>query len=153
MPQFKNFLQACVSACPIALIALMASTAHADTPRQEFTTAQQKWQAAGIQNYSFTLFQGCFCPGGQPMRITVRYGEVQSATSLRDGTPVEAKTMGKPLTMAEILQKIEAAYARPADHITLTLNPEYGYPEQVYIDYVAMMADEELSYTISDFTH
>ena len=134
------------------LLALLAGTAQADTSRQEFTAALQKWQAAGIHDYSFTLNQTCFCLGLQPVRITVRDGKVLRATNVRDGTAIKPAEVGQPLTLTGIFQKIEAAYAKPADHITLTLNPDYGYPEHVYIDYIEMMADEELGYTISDFT-
>jgi hypothetical protein len=150
MLHFKSLWQSCISA---VLFAMLSSTAHADTTHQEFTAALQRWQAEGIHDYSFTLFKSCFCPGGQPMRITVRDDAVQNATNVRDGTAVEGKSMAKPLTMTEIFREIEEAYAKPADHVTLTINPDYGYPERVYIDYVAMMADEELNYTLTDFSH
>jgi outer membrane lipoprotein-sorting protein len=136
----------------LLLLALLAAAAQADTSRQEFAAALQKWRAAGIHNYSFTLFQSCFCPGGQPMRITVQDDKVLRASNARGGAATEALVVGQPLTLSDIFQKIEEAYAKPADHIRLTLNPQYGYPERVTIDYVEMMADEELIYTISDFT-
>ena len=150
MPHFKQLWQACAS---LFLFALLAGTAQADTRRDEFSAALQKWQAAGIHDYSFTLNQSCFCIGIQPVRITVRRGIAQRARNLQDGTEVSAEALGKLPSLDGIFQKIAAAYAKPADHITLTLNKDYGYPERVYIDYVEMMADEELSYTISDFTH
>ena len=148
MLYFKNFLQA--SAC---LLALLAGMAHADTSRQDFNAALQQWKAAGIHDYSFTFYQSCFCLGRQPTRITVRGDKVQSATNVRGGAAVKPEEVGRPLTLTDIFQQIADGYAKPADHITLTLNPDYGYPERVYIDYYANMADEELSYTISDFTH
>ncbi len=135
------------------LLALLAGTAHADTSRQEFNAALQQWKAAGIHDYSFTFYQSCFCLGRQPIRITVRGDKVQSAHNVRGGAAVKADQVGKPLTLSEIFQQIEQGYAKPADHITLTLNKDYGYPERVYIDYYEKMADEELHYEISDFAH
>jgi hypothetical protein len=132
---------------------VFTGTALADTSRQEFNAARQKWQAAGLHDYAFTFFDSCFCIGRQPIRITVQGDKVVSARNVRDGANARPAEVGQPLTMEEIFQKIEEGYAKPADHITLTLNPEFGYPERVYIDYVAMMADEELRYTLSDFTH
>jgi hypothetical protein len=131
----------------------MAGAAHADTPRQEFTTALQKWQAAGIHDYSFTLNQSCFCFGVQPVRITVKNDTVQSARNVEDGAPVAAQVFAKLPSMDGVFQKIAEGYTKPADHIKLTLNQNYGFPEHVYIDYVAMIADEELIYTITEFTH
>jgi hypothetical protein len=135
------------------LLAIFAGTALADTPRQEFNAAQQKWRAAGLHDYAFTFYQSCFCIGRQKIRITVKDDKVHSARNISDGAAVKPAEVGQPLTLNEIFQKIEEGYAKPADHIRLTLNAEFGYPERVFIDYVEMMADEELSYSISDFTH
>ena len=150
MPQLKNLLRSTASTL---LVALLTATAQADTTRQEFDAALQKWQAAGIHDYSFTLFHSCFCPGGQPMRITVIGDTVQNAINVQDGTAVVGKSMDKPPTLTEVFQTIAEGYAKPADHITLTLNKDYGYPEHVFIDYYVMMADEELIYEIRDFSH
>ena len=133
------------------LLALLAGVAHADTSREAFTAALQKWQAAGVHDYAFTFNQSCFCIDRQPVRITVQNDRVQSAYNVPGGGAVNTGVVGKPLTLTDIFQKIEAAYAQPAAHIALTLNPQYGYPERVYIDYDERIADEELIYTISDF--
>jgi hypothetical protein len=150
MLHLKNLWPSCASAI---LVALLAGAAHADTPLPEFSAALQKWHAIGLHDYSFTLNQSCFCMGVQPVRITVSHDTVQSARNLQDGSAVTEETLGTLPSMDGIFQKIAEGYAKPADHIALTLNPEYGYPERVYIDYVAMMADEELIYEIRDFSH
>jgi hypothetical protein len=150
MLHVKSLWQTCAGAL---LLAVLAGTAQADTRHEEFSRAWQKWQAAGLHDYAFTLKQSCFCIGMQPLRITVRGDAVQSAVTASDGAAVKPEERGKLLDMNQIFQKIEAAYAQPADHITLTLNQEWGYPERVYVDYYVMMADEELIYEISDFAH
>ncbi len=150
MPTFKHFRQALASAC---LLALLVGTARADTSRQEFNAALQQWKSAGIHDYSFTFYQSCFCIGRQPIRITVKGDRVKSATNVRGGAAVKPEEVGRSLTLNEIFQQIADGYAKPADHIRLTLNKDYGYPESVYIDYYENMADEELHYSISDFTH
>jgi hypothetical protein len=150
MLHFKSLWQTCASAF---LFALFAATAHADTTHQEFTAALQKWQAVGIHDYAFTLVQHCFCIGVQPVRITVKNDAVQSVRNVQDETAITGDVLGKFPSMEGVFQKIAAGYAKPADHITLILNNDYGYPERVYIDYFAMMADEELIYEIRDFSH
>jgi hypothetical protein len=55
-----------------------------------------------------------------------------------------AQVFAKLPSMDGVFQKIAEGYAKPADRITLTLNQNYGFPEHIYIDYVAMMALEEL---------
>jgi hypothetical protein len=64
-----------------------------------------------------------------------------------------AQVFAKLPSMDGVFQKIAEGYAKPADRITLTLNQNYGFLEHIYIDYVAMIADEELIYTITEFTH
>ena len=135
------------------LVTLLTGAAYADTSLQEFTLAREQWQAAGIHDYAFTLVQHCFCIGVQPVRIMVKNDAVQSARNVQDDAAVAVEVLGKLPSMEGVFQKIAEGYAKPADHITLTLNKDYGYPERVYIDYVAMMADEELIYEIRDFSH
>jgi hypothetical protein len=135
------------------LIALFAGTTHAETNLKEFTAAREQWHAAGIHDYTFTLLQHCFCIGVQPVRITVKCDAVESARNVQDDAAVTAEVLDKLPTMEGVFQKIAEGYAKPADHITLTLNRDYGYPERVFIDYVTMMADEELIYEIRDFSH
>jgi len=146
----QTLRQICTSAF---LLLALAPCVHADTAYQEFAAARQRWQTAGPRDYSFLLLQRCFCPRAPATRITVQNGVVQSARNITDDTPVEPARLGGLPSLDGILQKIEEAYAQPADEISLTLNPTYGYPEHVFIDYYKRMADEELVYEIRDFTH
>jgi hypothetical protein len=144
----KNFWRSCAS---IVLCAVLASTAQADTSRKEFTAALQKWQAAGIHDYSFTLSWSCECLATQPIRITVQGDKIQSARNPGIWgffTPVSGTT----LTMNQLFQKIEEAYAGGAAHIVLTLNKDYSYPESIAIDYDEPAVDDEIIYYINDFT-
>ena len=88
--------------------------------------ALQKWRAASIHDYSFSLNQSCLCPGVQAVRITVHSDAVQGAHNVKDGRSVEASVLGRLPSLDGIFQKIEAAYAQAAEHITLTLNPDFG---------------------------
>jgi hypothetical protein len=47
MPHFKTLWRSTISA---VLLAQLSATAQADTTRQEFDAALQKWQAAGIHD-------------------------------------------------------------------------------------------------------
>jgi hypothetical protein len=150
MPHFKTLWRSTISA---VLLALLSATAQADTTRQEFDAALQKWQAAGIHDYAFTLVQHCFCIGVQPVRITVKNDIVQSARNVQGDATVAAEVLGNLPSIEVVFQKIAEGYAKPVDHITLTLNKDFGYPERVFIDYYVLMADEELIYEIRDFSH
>jgi hypothetical protein len=99
------------------------------------------------------LVQHCFCIGVQPVRITVKNDVVQSARNVQGDATVAAEVLGKLPSIEVVFQKIAEGYAKPVDHITLTLNKDFGYPERVFIDYYVLMADEELIYEIRDFSH
>lgn len=135
-------------------LCLQGSAQAEGTSKAAYTQAKQQWQAAGIHDYQFNLTQHCFCMGENngAIRITVKNDAVQSAIWTNNGKPVSADVRKQLPSMAGIFQKIEEGYAKPADEIRLTFNKDYGYPEHVYIDYVKMMADEELIYTLSDFS-
>ena len=121
----------------------------------EYTRAKLQWQRAAIHDYQFNFEQTCFCAreNSGAMRVTVRNDGVHHATWLNNGQPVSARMLEQVPSIATIFQQIDAGYAKPADAITLTLNRTDGYPERVFIDYYKMMADEELQYTLSDFSH
>ncbi len=136
----------------VFLIALLAGATHADTSRQDFTAARQVWDTAGIHDYQFTLAQHCFCPAEEAIRIVVRQDAVASARYTPSGQSVNSDRLNSLPSLSAIFQKIEDGYARNAASIQLSLNPEYGYPERVFIDYTTMIADEELIYLIQDFS-
>lgn len=149
MLPIKTFLRSCAS---LFLLALLAGAAHGDTSRQDFTAARQVWDTAGIHDYQFTLAQHCFCPAEEAIRIVVRQDTVASASYTPSGQALSSDRLKSLPSLNAIFQKIEEGYARNAARIQLSLNPEYGYPERVFIDYTTMIADEELIYLIRDFS-
>jgi hypothetical protein len=48
---------------------------------------------------------------------------------------------------------VQDAYERDAHEIQVEFDPGRGYPTRIWIDYVEMMADEEMGFTLlSDVT-
>ena len=117
----------------------------------------QKWQDSGITHYRFSLNIGCFCPFRDQMPITVEVqnGEIISMNA-SDGTPIAAtdpgyETFSRYATIDRIFSTLEAGLAGDADEVTVTYDPTYGFPNEIYFDYIQAAADDELSLSVSNF--
>ena len=125
--------------------------------RSEVEQNRQTWQDSGISHYRFTLNIGCFCPFRDQMPITV---EVQNGEAISmnasDGTPIAAtdpgyETFSRYATIDRIFSTLEAGLAGEAEEVTVTYDPTYGFPTEIYFDYIKAAADDELSLSVSEF--
>lgn len=123
---------------------------HAEAARQ-LQAAEAKWNQTSHEHYTYTLQRSCFCPPDalKPIEVRVFQGKVQAATV--DGTPLPAEQMGSAMTIDELFRKVHDAIDKKVAKLDVTFDPAYGYPTHIYIDYEAMIADEELSLNASDF--
>jgi hypothetical protein len=76
--------------------------------------------------------------------VTVRDEAVAEATY--EGEPIETDRV---LTVEALLELLQDAYARGAERVDVTYDPEWGYPTSLYIDYDARIADEEVGYEVA----
>ncbi len=115
--------------------------------------AQARWQTASISHYAFTLERSCFCPpdSNGPVRIEVRGGTVVSITK-PDGSPITGDYFSAYDTVEELFEVVRSAENRPAASIITDFDPDRGYPTRISIDYIAQAVDDEVSYSVSDFT-
>ena len=106
---------------------------------------------SGPADYAYTLRVACYCVYTGPTRVTVREGEVARAEALADlgGTP-QSTVDAVAQTLAE-LSAIAARAEREADHVTVQVDPTYGFPTELSIDWTAAAADDEVTYTATDY--
>lgn len=141
----------------LAMLALLSGcggggvTSQEPTPPVSYAAAKQTWQNAGIQNYRFTLQTICFCIPEEAIRVVVTNGQVSSATFVPSGAPLGAGRLNTIKSLSGLFDTADQAYARGAAQVRFTGNGQYGYIENLYIDYDAMIADEEIGYTVTDF--
>lgn len=141
----------------ILLLLAFILTACSFATNSEFERNSQKWQDSGITHYRFALNIGCFCPFRDQMPITVEVqnGEIISMNA-SDGTPITAtdpgyETFSSYATMDRIFSTLEAGVAGDADEVTVKYDPTYGFPTEIYFDYIKAAADDELSLSVSNF--
>ena len=111
------------------------------TAAKEFKEARATWLATGITNYRFVITPSCFCYSVDPVKITVRGKRVK--LSNRDWFG--------PRTIPGLFKLIHGAIHRDAASLDTTYSKSRGFPRRVAIDYDRMMADEEISYTVTKF--
>lgn len=140
----------------IVILTACSAGTPTDTPT-ELERNRQTWQDAGITHYSFSLNVGCFCAfrDQMPLTIEVQNGKVVSITAL-DGTLVPAtdpgyETFERYATIDRIFSELEAGLAGGADEVTVTYDATYGFPREIYFDFILEAADDELSITVSNF--
>jgi len=146
-----------LSATAVVLLSAGASSAMAQAPaagpgapsiadgtaQQELDAARQRWQAAGVNDYHFTVERVCFClPAFRgPETIVVRDGEPMAVTAaFRDVATVPR--------LHAIVQK---AIDDRVERLGVTYN-SLGVPLSISIDRRVPIADDEITYNVSAFT-
>jgi hypothetical protein len=117
--------------------------------RRELQEARQLWSRQGLTRYTAVMQRTCFCPVEitAPARVLVQGGVVASATRL-DGTPADAS---RYLSVEQLFSLVEEAIPT-ASEIRVAYDASLGHPTTLYIDYVALAADEEQHYEVRDLT-
>lgn len=112
----------------------------------ELALARAKWADADMQNYELTISRSCEClpEDAGPFVVTVEGGETTSV--LYDGRPSDRV----PPTVGELFEMLETAQAEGAPRVEATYHEDWGYPLRVRIDPALQIADDELSYRISE---
>lgn len=112
-----------------------------------------RWNAAGIANYDFTLQRTAFTIPlyVEPVTLQVRAGQVISRTFANTGLPVAPQDANWWPHIDGLFDIIEAARDQPADVLTVTWDPQYGYPTFADIDGDTGLGDDEHSFRVTGF--
>ncbi len=116
----------------------------------ELRAARQKWEKAGMENYTFRFRWQCFCIQEYVslVELTVDGGEVVSGRYVEGDSALAGERLADYMSIDRLFDFIQEAVDRDAHSIRAEYHPDLGYPVDVYIDYDEMMADEEKGFTI-----
>lgn len=141
----------------IILLTLTLILAACSAGTSEFDKNLETWQSSNNISYRFSLHIGCFCVfrDQMPLTVEVQNGEVISMTK-PDGTLVDAtdpisETFTKYGTIDRIFSELKAGQSGGAEEVTVTYDPTYGFPAEIYFDFIKQAVDDELSIQVSNF--
>ncbi|MGQ0766443.1 MAG: DUF6174 domain-containing protein [Gemmatimonadota bacterium] len=123
-----------------------------DDQLRSLVRARARWNANGSTDYEYVLRQNCYCIlGGQPVRVTVRQGQMTQAILISTGQPVPANLRAGFLTVDQLFDLLEDAINQRAHNIRVTYDDDLGFPVDFFIDYSEQIADEERGYVATDY--
>ncbi len=136
------------------IVILTACSAGAQT---EFKKNRQTWQDSDITHYRFSLTVGCFCAfrDQMPLTVEVQNNEIVSM-AYPDGTLVSTtdsnyEIFSRDATIDRIFSDLKAGLEGDAEEVTVTYDSTYGFPSNIYFDYIKAAMDDELSLGVSNF--
>ena len=117
-------------------------------PEEELSVEEQKWRDQNLKSYEFTLQISCFCIREYtlPKRVVVQNNEVVQV----DDTPYEELNDSAIQTIDGYFEFIRETRKQNPDEEEITYDTDLGYPTYIFFDISYQMADEEISYTISE---
>src|SRR5262245_46171756 len=112
------------------------------------------WVSLGVDSYRYRFRWLCFCTTDyvQVVDITVKNGAVTSVVEASTGRPVTAQQAAYYRTIDGLFVVLRDAIDRPASSMHTVYEANLGFPIETDIDYVAAMADDELSFQVYGLT-
>jgi hypothetical protein len=103
------------------------------------------WASQDLTDYTFDVTKVCYwlCMGD--VRVTVKDGVITGVTELASEVARDPDTFR---TINGLFDLVQDAYNRNAHEVQVEFDPSRGYPTQIWIDYVRMIADEEMGFTL-----
>lgn len=104
--------------------------------------AESRWESKHIQNYTFEMRTGCFCPSevNEWAVVEVRNGEIVSARSLT-GTPLTGFGLSSRKTVEQLFDAARPPYADWVGEVEFDFDAELGYPLHVNLTSKPNIAD------------
>jgi hypothetical protein len=137
----------------LAALLLQASCSAITGAESDFERARTRWASQRPAAYDYTVRLSCFC-GTEVTRavvIVVRGNLVESRTYVDDGTAVPAPFNTVFPTIDGMFDTIQNAFDQHSARVDVSYDPALGYPVSIALDGSVNVADDERSYTLSNF--
>ncbi len=134
----------------LTALVLLSACASPTTPENDLAGYRALWEAQRLTDYTFDVVKNCFCWPGADVRVTVKGGVITGVTELASEVAHDPEFFR---TIDGLFDLVQDAYDRDAHEVQVDFDPDRGYPTRIWIDYVEMMMDEEMGFTLlSDVT-
>jgi hypothetical protein len=135
----------------IVLTLAAAACDNPASPTDDLEDARRTWRRQGVQNYSFTVHQDCFCPEDVrgPFRVRVASSVIVSVTDPATGAPRGASAF-VPLTVEMLFDRVQQAIDDGIDELDVRYDPTLGYPLVIEINLSQQAVDAGIVIRASD---
>lgn len=126
--------------------------ASCSRPEVDLARGRERWAAAGMTAYQFHLRRSCFCSPEYMAEVIIEvvHGAIQTVRYADTGEPIGADRFFAYETVEDLFDIIENAIENDVVGVYVTYDIVDGYPLSVEIDYYPDVADEEISFYVSD---
>ena len=137
----------------LAALLLPAGCSSITGAESDFERAHVRWSSRRPAAYDYTMRLSCFCGSEvtRPVVIVVRGNLVESRTYADNGAPVPAQYDIVFPTIDGLFDTIQKAFDQRAARVDVSYDPAMGYPVSIALDGATNVADDESSYTLSNF--
>ncbi len=108
------------------------------------------WRHSNFSSYAYTYKRLCFCPSEEDILVTVTDGQVTAASYSPSGITLSPERVNQLMTVEGFFQVIQKAISAQVARLEVNYNVTSGYPETIYIDIDEQMADEAMTYIVSE---
>ena len=129
----------------LTTLLLLGACASPTTPENDLADYRTLWEAQRLTDYTFDVVRNCFCLARADVRVTVKGGVITGVTELASEIARDPETFR---TINSLFDLVQDAYNRNAHEVQVEFDPSRGYPTRIWIDYVRMIADEEMGFTL-----
>ena len=134
----------------LTTLLLLGACASPTTPENDLADYRTLWEAQRLTDYTFNVRRVCYCQFRSDVRVTVQGGVITGVTELASEVAHDPELFR---TIDGLFDLVQDAYDQNAHEVQVDFDPGRGYPTRIWIDYIEMMADEEMGFTLlSDVT-
>ena len=123
---------------------------------QDLDASRAVWRAANISNYEYSYQRVCECHPEESADtiVTVRDGVVVAVRYARPGydeqVALEPEKLAWYRTIDDLFSLVATANASAAT-VRVSYDPQHGFPESIYIDYVTDLVGDEVELAVTRF--
>jgi hypothetical protein len=117
--------------------------------RTELQRNRELWNGTRLPSHRYDLRRDCFCLPPNYIEVRVVNREVQEIVNADTGESIEMLDSSFPVTVDDLFDLLDDAIDW-ADFIDVEYHASYGAPMRIAIDYTRELADDEISFLLSD---
>jgi hypothetical protein len=150
-----------VAALPLLVAALALAACDTGGPGNrrilldQLANREAYWAANGSANYTVLMIRDCFCDDDDrkwQVSLDVVNNEVVSGMDTFDNVELTEAELALQYTITDVFDIVRDALNRGAATVNIAYNIDYGYVEQLYVDYNPRRSDDDLILTVGGYT-